>query len=338
MPGRYEIVDEPVETLEVVDDDVYHPDLTVRDTPTSFRSLEPILSGPITLKMIFYDPRWSANKRRCCLCFVALASLVCFSLMISLFVGLGQVLSYINEMDRLKLIGLHMIPDFDLLTDPVVFLYNPDKKYEAAHNKSIAEIEAYLKQYELQTKEFQTCDGTRQPEQGKPCRFDLNWLGTNCTSKNRFGYDDGNPCILFAFRGVNDWTRVITDAFFTENTDLKNARENGRQFDTSHLPLVCSMTPSSTMGAAAEEFSFRYYPDAGFNLTFLANATNPPQLAPLVFVQFVKPFGKMFPQNSVKCKVFIPSTAGKDDFVGVRYVEFEFDDNEDIHGNLLDRP
>lgn len=67
MPGRYEMVDEP-EAMEVVDDDVYHPELTVRDSTTnSLRSLEPIIAGPIGLKTIFYDPRWSTRQRKCCL-------------------------------------------------------------------------------------------------------------------------------------------------------------------------------------------------------------------------------------------------------------------------------
>lgn len=61
------MVDEP-EAMEVVDDDVYHPDLSVRDSgpSSSLRSLEPIIAGPVGLKTIFYDPRWSTRQRKCC--------------------------------------------------------------------------------------------------------------------------------------------------------------------------------------------------------------------------------------------------------------------------------
>lgn len=338
MPGRYEIVDEPVETLEVVDDEVYHPDLTVRDTPSaSFRSLEPILAGPITLKTIFYDPRWSNNKRRCCVCFVGIASLVCFSLMISLFVGLGQVISYINESERLRQTGLYMVPDLEQ-SDVGLFLYNVDKKFAPLHKKYIDEIEGYLKKYREQGPEFQNCSANERAEKGKACRFNLDWLGTECTQEKNYGYSDGNPCILFAFRNVKNWYPNISE------TAVKNAaflaqswKRDNQQIDQYHLPLTCGTSYSTGLKVSENEVTFKYYPEAGFNLTFLNSngANNEQQLPPLVFVQFIRPPYKLNPQINVKCQISAPNL---DEFKGIKIMDFEFDDSDDIQGTALDRP
>jgi len=255
--------------------------------------------------------------------------------MVSLFVGLGQVISYINESERVKQTGLYMVPDLEQY-DIGVFFYNSDPKYKEFTNKYVDDLNKYLENYRLQSKDYQNCTDGQKPDNGKWCQFNLNWLGTNCTKENGYGYNDGNPCILFAFRNVKNWMPNITDSYLKTNADLMAQTKKGRQFDQNHLPLTC--TTSYTTGIKlADEGNFKYYPESGFNLTFLSSNTesNVEQLPPLVFVQFVKPPYTAHPQINIKCQIWASNT---DVFRGVRMIEFEFDDTEDIQGGALERP
>jgi len=109
--------------------------------------------------------------------------------------------------------------------------------------------------------------------------------------------------------------------------------KKGPQFDQNHLPLTCTTSYTSVVKSTDED-SFKYYPESGFNLTFLTSS-NDEQQPPLVFVQFVKPPYTTYPQINVKCQIWAPNS---DVFRGVRMIEFEFDDTEDIQGSALDRP
>lgn len=65
------MVQEP-DSMEVMEEDVYHPDQSFSDTvavvgPSSVRSLEPIVAGPIDLKTVFYDPRCTPGQRKLCM-------------------------------------------------------------------------------------------------------------------------------------------------------------------------------------------------------------------------------------------------------------------------------
>ncbi len=103
MASRYEIV-EP-EAMEVAEDDVYHPNQSVREISNSVRSLEPIIDGSIGLKTIFYDSRWSRTQRRFCVGILVVFVVICFSLLISLFVGLAKVINFIHYTERIRSTG-----------------------------------------------------------------------------------------------------------------------------------------------------------------------------------------------------------------------------------------
>lgn len=34
------------------------------------------------------------------------------------------------------------------------------------------------------------------------CRFNIDWFGDDCTWKEDYGYDEGNPCVLLKFNTV----------------------------------------------------------------------------------------------------------------------------------------
>lgn len=105
MANRYEIVEPEAMDLADGSDDVYHPNQSVREISSSVRSLEPILDGSIGLKTIFYDSRWSRTQRRVCVSILVVFAVLCFSLLVSLFVGLAKVISFIHYTERIKAAG-----------------------------------------------------------------------------------------------------------------------------------------------------------------------------------------------------------------------------------------
>ncbi|XP_003375620.1 putative sodium/potassium-transporting ATPase subunit beta-1 [Trichinella spiralis] len=244
MVSRYAIVAEP-EALEM-DDDVYRADLTIEDLSGSTRSLEPILPGPIGLRTIFYDPSWSPKQRNCCLGIAVVVTCCCIAVLIALFVGLGQVISYINRSDRLKASGLYMIPDLDL-HDIAVLVYNPAEKFKPAYRAYADEIDQYLAAvafaaYRNQSEQLSTTDCVENSAVGKNkvCNFDLNWLGPNCTSETDYGYATGSPCVLFTLRNVGQWRPVISEEFL-KTLKLVDGHHSNRLFDQNHIPLSCSI-------------------------------------------------------------------------------------------------
>ena len=51
---------------------------------------------------------------------------------------------------------------------------------------------------------FIDCDDGRQPDSlNKVCRFKVDYLGDFCTWQRDYGYDEGQPCVLFKLNKVS---------------------------------------------------------------------------------------------------------------------------------------
>ncbi|CDW57468.1 sodium:potassium transporting ATPase [Trichuris trichiura] len=313
MASRYTIVDEP-EAMEL-DDEVYRSGITIEDFSGSTRSLDPIIPGPIGLKTIFYDPRWSPRQRFCCLTVAVVITCCCLAVLIALFVGLGQVIAYINRSDRLKASGLYMVPDLDM-HDISVLVYHPDEKYKPLRSTYIDEMSRYLEVYRNQSSELRDCDLSTSTGKNKICRFDVSWLGDNCTSSNGYGFATGNPCVLFVLRNVGHWIPVLSEPFLNSLKEADPTEQN-RQFDMNHIPISCSVM---RMGDIVEpkdgEQMFNYFPDSGFNVTFLYEHS---MLPPLVFVQIAQPH--RFSELHIRCQIAADNIR---ELEGIHSIEFEY--------------
>ena len=51
---------------------------------------------------------------------------------------------------------------------------------------------------------FMDCTNGRSILQyNKVCRFNIDWFGDDCTWKEDYGYDEGNPCVLVKLNTVS---------------------------------------------------------------------------------------------------------------------------------------
>uniref|UniRef100_A0A914UI24 Uncharacterized protein n=1 Tax=Plectus sambesii TaxID=2011161 RepID=A0A914UI24_9BILA len=219
--SRYEMVEEP-DPMEL-EGDVYNPDQSCSDTVavvggSSVRSLEPIIAGPIGLKTVFYDPRCTPSQRRLCMGTLICVCVFCFIVLIALFVGLAKVLSEISTLEEASKHGVYMIPDLRQHQD-MSFIYS--KKADPKLNQEdikrrqqyIDEIDAYLEKYDTEQKKRAQHTTNCAPgvkADNKFCNFDWRTqLGNECTKEKHYGYHNGMPCILFAFRDMQTWTPKI---------------------------------------------------------------------------------------------------------------------------------
>lgn len=337
MPGRhYEMVEEP-ESMEIIDDGVYHPDLSSSSSRTdSFRTLEPIIPGPLTLKTIFYNPRWTSLQRKVCIGAVAIVSLGFLSVFIALIVGLANVIGYIEKAEMMKESGLFMVPNEH--NEVGIFFYKQPAKDKKSNNnlidQYISEIEAFLKSYEKQNASFVKCAKNVMPGKGQECKFDLNWLGTNCTKENKFGYYDGNPCILFGMKNLKRWKPVVNDEYLRSNevaTEVSKSRK--MSLDVDHVPFACRIISHNFADSPSisDADHVIHYPDGGFKKIFMIPAQDEESspLPPLVFVQLknLQNVGKL----GIHCRVL---AANIQQLEGVRALSFDYTDGSEENINF----
>ena len=99
-------------------------------------------------------------------------------------------------------------------------------------------IQAYLDQYENENQvgeNFVECDNGKEdtPEMNKKvCRFKLETFGEGCTWQKDYGYDEGQPCILFKLNKVYDWRPVAYEPSEVppEVADI---------YTPGHVPITC---------------------------------------------------------------------------------------------------
>uniref|UniRef100_A0A915IBA1 Uncharacterized protein n=1 Tax=Romanomermis culicivorax TaxID=13658 RepID=A0A915IBA1_ROMCU len=286
MAARYEMVDEP-EAMEVVDDGVYHPDLTISSSShhsfDTFKSLEPIVAGPISLKVIFYGSDWSNMKRRIYVSLAAILVLSSVAVFITLFTGLITTLSRIRQLDKMKESGLFIVPAS--IGENGIFLYNlPGSSSDARSlvDNYIAEIDKFLTDYRKQTTCIKDSGGTC-----KSNAIHKHFVDSNCTQDNKYGFYDGSPCILFGMRNPREsllqtgkWSPEITEDFLKGLTVFASvAKHRLANLNVNATPITCyarHVIFNTLREIEVASNLFLYYPDSGFeNSLLIGNEVSP---------------------------------------------------------------
>lgn len=101
--------------------------------------------------------------------------------------------------------GLAVRPVPDFQTTLIRFQQGKPQTYKAYTDH----IQAFLWQYENEQQvgeNFIDCSNGRPPNtRNKVCRFNLDILGDGCVWQKDYGYDEGQPCILFKLNRIFDW-------------------------------------------------------------------------------------------------------------------------------------
>ena len=162
-------------------------------------------------------------------------------------------------------------------------------------------LETFLTQYsnEMQTTESGDRDdcafvrGYRPQDQwDRPCRFDLRELGPDCVTQQSFGYEDGQPCVLFNLERIFRWLPVPYDNSSVPET----IRDLWSQYSVT---LKCEGTDPPSRDNMGD---VTYFPPHGFAFKYFPYLGQYNWKNPLVFVRFENPMPAVLIR--VQCMVY----------------------------------
>lgn len=154
--------------------------------------------------------------------------------------------------------------------------------YDHYINLTMAALSAYQTENwnPNQVEDCGSVSGYRSPDRWEmPCRFDIAELGPECVAQNTFGFEDGQPCVLFSMERVYRWIPVAYDNSSVPDT----IRGMWSQF---YVTLKCEGDDASSRDNLGD---VTYYPPNGFHFKYFPDIGQPSWKSPLVFVRFENP-------------------------------------------------
>ncbi|CAG9532228.1 unnamed protein product [Cercopithifilaria johnstoni] len=258
---RYECVSNSADSLAIIDQtSVYNAEqiddaalITINND-----NIDHIFMDDITWQNIFQDTRYSQRQQRFCIGF--LISMICIMLilLISLFSGFGKVIFNVVAYQEKSRHGLMMIPN--IRKRPLnIFYFNI--RNETANEEYVKEIDEYLSKYaenqEIMREFLKICTIEEQSDKKRWCSFDIQQqFHSDCSKTTNYGYNSGNPCVLFIFDNRLGW-----------KPNMKSK--------TDYLPFFCRMQYRYSSNSYT---NITYYPslptsmrNGGFQMNLIPN-------------------------------------------------------------------
>lgn len=175
--------------------------------------------------------------------------------------------------------GLAMRPVPDMQGELIRFVQGKPQSYKPFTDH----VQTFLEQYENEAQvgeNFIDCDdGRREDSINKVCRFKVDKLGDFCTWQRDYGYDEGQPCVLFKLNKIYGW-----EADTHQESD--RPLELGDRFHPEHIGLTCQ----GEYAADRENIgNMTYAPSVGFPKFFYPYLNQEGYRSPLVMVRFNNP-------------------------------------------------
>lgn len=188
--------------------------------------------------------------------------------------------------------GLRLEPD--LGEDELVWFRSADDL-----GRVTAALTTFLRAYDDQVNSganMKDCAPYAPPLEGETCFFKTNLLGRTCQRENSWGYDKGSPCVLITFDKevsagwvpdvYTDLDELPPEMPLELRLYITNVTKDNRGFIPEMVWVSCTPEdPSDQAHLGAIEYS----PWRGFPKYYFPIRNEPPYLAPIVAVQFLKP-------------------------------------------------
>uniref|UniRef100_A0A915PTP4 Sodium/potassium-transporting ATPase subunit beta n=1 Tax=Setaria digitata TaxID=48799 RepID=A0A915PTP4_9BILA len=161
----------------------------------------------ITLQNVFQENYSSQRQQRFCLGFITSMVCIMLVLMVSLLTGFGKALFDVIAYQEKSRHGLMMIPN--IRKQPVnIFYFNVKNK--TANAEYVKEIDDYLEKYmeeqEMMKRYLKFCTVGERHDKNRWCAIDIRQqFQSDCSKATNYGYNSGNPCILFIFENRLGW-------------------------------------------------------------------------------------------------------------------------------------
>ncbi|KAM3728672.1 Sodium/potassium-transporting ATPase subunit [Dirofilaria immitis] len=212
----------------------------------------------ITWQNIFQDMRHSQRQQRICIGIISSMACIMLILLVSLFSGFGKVLFDVVAYQEKSRHGLMMIPN--IRKRPLnIFYFNT--RNGTANAEYVNEIDDYLTKYakkqEMMKEFLKICTAHERSDNKRKCTFDIQQqFHSDCSKTTNYGYNSGNPCILFIFENHLSW-----------KPNIKN--------EVDYLPFFCRMQYQYSSNIYT---NITYYPslptpmrNGGFQMNLIPN-------------------------------------------------------------------
>ncbi|KAM8715491.1 hypothetical protein ACLKA7_002529 [Drosophila subpalustris] len=162
-----------------------------------------------------------------------------------------------------------------------------DKKKPAEIDYWTGLIYDYLKDYNsTEGRKMKHCDFNQTHNKQDVCFVDETQFGP-CTAANKYGYNQGKPCVFLKLNKIYGWVPQVYDAA-TPNMpeDLQQTINNSKVEERQKIWVSCN----GHYGKDKEQFqNISYYPSQGIPSYYYPYLKQPGYLSPLVAVQFHDP-------------------------------------------------
>ncbi|VIO88371.1 Uncharacterized protein BM_BM10351 [Brugia malayi] len=223
---RYECVSNP-DSLAINDEARIYNTEQIDDTAlitTHNDNFDHIFVDNITWQNIFEDIRYSQRQQRFCIGIII--SMICLMLilLVSLLSGFGKVIFDVITYQEKSRHGLMMIPN---IRKRSLNVFHFNLRNGTANAEYVKEIDDYLEKYvkdrETMGEFLKICTMEERSDKNHWCAFDIKrQFHSDCSKTTNYGYDSGNPCMLFIFNNRLGW-----------KPNMKN--------EMDYLPFFCHM-------------------------------------------------------------------------------------------------
>ncbi|CAJ0604538.1 unnamed protein product [Cylicocyclus nassatus] len=208
----------------------------------------------IKLRDVFIDNNLRPSQRIFCIGTSVILCSILFIIFIYLLLGFNQVMHDITVQEQQQNQGLHMIPDLGTNISNSILNLIGDNVAKGRYIEIIRDyLEAYKKE-QLSRKNFtKECSPLEKPPHAW-CHFPLKiFEEAGCTENNRYGYDSGEPCLLFELRLETSWTPKFQTYEHRPNvTDLLlscNVYDFPKREESTNVKYIPEFIGSHTCGA-----------------------------------------------------------------------------------------
>ncbi|XGW25304.1 hypothetical protein V3C99_006601, partial [Haemonchus contortus] len=167
-------------------------------------------SIPIAFREILIDLNLRRNQRIFCIGTSLLLSAIFLLLFVFMLICFNHVMNKLTLQQYQNNQGLHMIPDYDTRTGNGILSLARDKVAKERYVEIIQDyIEAYNKEQLSRANFTKDCTPLEKPAHAW-CRFPLDIFDAEgCSARNRYGFDNGEPCFLFELKLQSTWTPIF---------------------------------------------------------------------------------------------------------------------------------
>ncbi|KAL8608801.1 hypothetical protein ACOMHN_059483 [Nucella lapillus] len=153
---------------------------------------------------------------------------------------------------------------------------------------NVKSIKKILKPYIELAADKKGKDCSKGKSEGESCRVEVAALTEECNVDNEFGFrkDISQPCVLLRLNKIFDWK---PEEFTEQNINSSGASDELKKKILKRPDMIYIECVGENPADRDNIGPIKYYPEQGFPHYFYPFTNQPDYMAPVIFVQFMRP-------------------------------------------------